>query len=130
MMWCGGLSQPDHTDSAAPDPGRTFTDTGETAWLQRSGLFLLLGGEVGACARRTQRKQQAVRHLIGHHDTDNIVPQNEIRASGEVGILFRKERTAAFQGNRNVIEKTRYWDARETASESDVQGRHNRSRSW
>src|SRR5207248_2757861 len=42
---------------------------------------------------------------IGHHDTDNILRNNEIRTSGEVGILFRKERTAAFQGNRNVIEK-------------------------
>jgi hypothetical protein len=35
------------------------------------------------------------------------VRDNDVRASGEVGILFRKERTAAFQGNRNRIEKNR-----------------------
>ena len=44
---------------------------------------------------------------IGHHDTDNLVRDNDVRASGEVGILFRKERAAAFQGNRNRIEANR-----------------------
>ncbi|HWB95237.1 MAG TPA: right-handed parallel beta-helix repeat-containing protein, partial [Bryobacteraceae bacterium] len=44
---------------------------------------------------------------IGHHDTDNVVRDNDVRASGEVGILFRKERIAAFQGNRNRIQNNR-----------------------
>ncbi|HTM49210.1 MAG TPA: right-handed parallel beta-helix repeat-containing protein [Bryobacteraceae bacterium] len=60
---------------------------------------------------------------IGHHDTDNIVRENEIRTSSEVGILFRKERTAAFQGNRNVIEKNRILGIRkENGIGIDVQG--------
>jgi hypothetical protein len=44
---------------------------------------------------------------IGHRDTDNVVRDNDVRASGEVGILFRKEPEQAFQGNRNLIEKNR-----------------------
>jgi hypothetical protein len=44
---------------------------------------------------------------IGHQDTDNIIRDNEIRSSGEVGILFRQEPAPAFQGNRNLLEKNR-----------------------
>jgi hypothetical protein len=44
---------------------------------------------------------------IGHRDTDNIIRDNDVRASGEAGIFFRKEPEAAFQGNRNLIEKNR-----------------------
>jgi nitrous oxidase accessory protein NosD len=44
---------------------------------------------------------------IGHHDTDNIVRDNDFRSSGQVGILFRKERAAAFQGHPNRIENNR-----------------------
>ena len=40
-------------------------------------------------------------------DRKNGIRDNEIRTSGEVGVLFRKERAAAFQGNRNLIEKNR-----------------------
>jgi Right handed beta helix region len=42
---------------------------------------------------------------IGHCDTDNLVRNNQVHSSGEVGILFRKERVTAFQGNRNRVEK-------------------------
>jgi len=60
---------------------------------------------------------------IGHHDTDNVVRENEIRTSAEVGILFRKERTAAFQGHRNVIEKNQILGiCKETGIGIDVQG--------
>jgi hypothetical protein len=60
---------------------------------------------------------------IGHHDTDNIVRENEIRTSAEVGILFRKERTAAFQGHRNVIEKNRILGiGKDSGIGIDVQG--------
>ena len=44
---------------------------------------------------------------IGHHDTDNVVRDNDIRASGQVGVLFRLEPEAGFQGNRNRIEGNR-----------------------
>jgi hypothetical protein len=61
---------------------------------------------------------------IGHHDTDNVVRDNDVRASGRVGILFRKERAAAFQGNRNRIEKNRIAGVVEDAGVGiDIQGR-------
>jgi len=60
---------------------------------------------------------------IGHHDTDNVVRENEIRTSAEVGILFRKERSAAFQGHRNIIEKNQILGVtKETGIGIDVQG--------
>jgi hypothetical protein len=60
---------------------------------------------------------------IGHQDTDNIIRDNEVRASGEVGILFRKERVPAFQGNRNLIEKNRILGlAQERGIGVDIQG--------
>jgi Right handed beta helix region len=60
---------------------------------------------------------------IGHHDTDNVVRENEIRTSAEVGILFRKERTAAFQGHRNVIEKNQIFGiGQDSGIGIDVQG--------
>lgn len=60
---------------------------------------------------------------IGHHDTDNVVRDNEVRASGEVGILFRKERAAAFQGHRNRIEKNRIVElSQESGIGIDIRG--------
>ena len=63
---------------------------------------------------------------IGHHDTDNIVRNNQVRASAQVGILFRKERSAEFQGHRNVIEKNQILGiTRDTGVGIDVQGQTN-----
>jgi len=60
---------------------------------------------------------------IGHHDTDNIIRDNEIRTSGEVGILFRKEPGPSFQGNRNSLEKNRIFGlAHEKGIGVDIQG--------
>jgi len=60
---------------------------------------------------------------IGHHDTDNIVRNNQVRSSAQVGILFRKERNAEFQGNRNRIEKNQILGVtRENGVGIDVQG--------
>jgi hypothetical protein len=60
---------------------------------------------------------------IGHHDTDNLVRDNDVRGSGQVGILFRKERAAAFQGNRNRIENNRIAGiVRDEGFGIDVQG--------
>ena len=60
---------------------------------------------------------------IGHRDTDNVVRDNDVRASGEVGILFRQEPEAAFQGNRNLIEKNRILGlTKERGIGIDIQG--------
>ena len=69
------------------------------------GLFFCWGVKWALAEKNYIEGSKRYGISIGHHDTDNIVRNNEIRASGEVGILFRKERTAAFQGNRNLIEK-------------------------
>src|SRR6202795_4223767 len=83
-----------------------------------------VGASSGGWPRRTTIEGSRKYGIsIGHHDTDNIVRDNEIRSSGEVGILFRKERTAAFQGNRNRIEKNQILGlTRESGVGIDVQG--------
>ena len=71
------------------------------------GLFFCWGVRWGLAEKNVIENSKRYGISIGHHDTDNIVRDNDVRASGEVGILFRKERTAAFQGNRNRIENNR-----------------------
>jgi len=45
---------------------------------------------------------------IGHRDTDNVVRDNDILESGEVGVLFRTdEREKDFEPDRNRIENNR-----------------------
>jgi hypothetical protein len=52
-----------------------------------------------------------------------VVRDNDVRASGEVGILFRKEPESAFQGNRNLIEKNRILGvAQDRGIGIDIQG--------
>jgi nitrous oxidase accessory protein NosD len=71
------------------------------------GLFFCWGVRWGLAEKNVIENSKRYGISIGHHDTDNVVRDNDVRASGEVGILFRKERTGAFQGNRNRIEKNR-----------------------
>ena len=71
------------------------------------GLFLCWGVKWALAEKNYIEGSKRYGISIGHHDTDNIIRDNDVRASGAVGILFRKERTAAFQGNRNRIEKNR-----------------------
>jgi len=71
------------------------------------GLFLCWGVKWALAEKNYIEDSKRYGISIGHHDTDNIIRDNDVRASGAVGILFRKERAAAFQGNRNRIEKNR-----------------------
>ena len=71
------------------------------------GLFFCWGVKWALAEKNTIENSKRYGISIGHHDTDNVVRDNDVRGSGQVGILFRKERTAAFQGNRNRIEKNR-----------------------
>ena len=71
------------------------------------GLFFCWGVKWALAEKNHIENSKRYGISIGHHDTDNVVRDNDVRASGEVGILFRKERTAAFQGNRNQIENNR-----------------------
>ncbi len=48
---------------------------------------------------------------IGHHDTDNVIRDNDILKSGKVGILFRDEsRGKDFWPNRNHVASNRITD--------------------
>ena len=60
---------------------------------------------------------------IGHHDTDNLVTDNAITGSKNVGLLFRPERGESFTGNRNRIEGNQLVDnGPEDGWAIDVQG--------
>jgi hypothetical protein len=71
------------------------------------GLFLCWGVKWALAEKNYIEENRRFGVSIGHHDTDNLIRDNDIRASGEAGVLFRKEREAAFQGHRNRIEKNR-----------------------
>jgi hypothetical protein len=87
------------------------------------GLFLCWGVKWALAEKNHIEGSKRYGISIGHHDTDNIIRDNDVRASGEVGVLFRKERTAAFQGNRNRIEKNRIVGlTKEQGIGIDVQG--------
>lgn len=87
------------------------------------GLFFCWGVKWALAEKNYIEGSKRYGISIGHHDTDNLVRDNDVRASGEVGILFRKERAAAFQGNRNRIEKNRILGlTRESGIGIDIQG--------
>jgi hypothetical protein len=87
------------------------------------GLFFCWGVRWGLAEKNYIEGSKRYGISIGHHDTDNVVRDNDVRSSGEVGILFRKERAAAFQGNRNRIENNRIVGVtKETGIGIDVRG--------
>jgi hypothetical protein len=87
------------------------------------GLFFCWGVKWALAEKNFIEKSKRFGISIGHHDTDNVVRDNDVRSSGEVGILFRKERAAAFQGHRNRIEKNRIMGVvKEQGVGIDVQG--------
>ena len=48
---------------------------------------------------------------IGHRDTDNLIRNNVIRRSGQVGVLFRPERGKGFAPHHNRLEQNRIEDS-------------------
>ena len=87
------------------------------------GLFFCWGVKWALAEKNFIENSKRYGISIGHHDTDNVVRDNDVRASGEVGILFRKERSAEFQGNRNRIENNRILGiVKERGLGIDVQG--------
>jgi hypothetical protein len=71
------------------------------------GLFWCWGVRWGLAEKNVIEASKRYGISIGHRDTDNVIRDNDVRASGEVGILFRQEPEAAFQGNNNRIEGNR-----------------------
>ncbi len=90
------------------------------------GLFFCWGVKWALAEKNMIEGNRRFGVSIGHNDTDNVVRDNDIRSSGEVGVLFRNERNPAFQGNRNRIENNRIHGVTgETGVGIDVLGQTN-----
>lgn len=88
------------------------------------GLFFCWGVKFGLAEKNTILGNRRYGISIGHRDTDNVIRDNDIRDSGEVGILFRQERGGeGYQPHRNVVERNRIVGVtKETGVGIDVQG--------
>lgn len=70
------------------------------------GIFFCWGVRHGV-AEKNHVEGNDIGISIGHHDTDNLVRNNDVTGSREVGVLFRPELGREFTGNRNRIENNR-----------------------
>ncbi len=87
------------------------------------GFFFCWGAQHGLVENNTISGNRRFGVSIGHKDTDNLIRHNEIRGSGEVGVLFRKEEGRAFAPSRNRLEDNRILDnGGESGIGVDVQG--------
>ena len=76
------------------------------------GLFWCWGVKYGLAEKNWIEGNRDYGVSIGHQDTDNVIRENEILASGKVGILFRDEnRGKDFWPNRNTVESNRVIDS-------------------
>ncbi|MEZ6061729.1 MAG: right-handed parallel beta-helix repeat-containing protein [Planctomycetaceae bacterium] len=72
------------------------------------GLFWCWGVKYGLAEGNTMDGNRLYGTSIGHNDTDNVMRNNVISNSGQIGILFRDDaRGQDFWANRNVIENNR-----------------------
>lgn len=86
------------------------------------GLFFCWGVKFGL-AEENVCDNNRVGISIGHRDTDNLVRNNRVTNSGDVGLLFRPERGPSFCAHRNVIEGNTFVNnGGKTAAAIDVQG--------
>lgn len=87
------------------------------------GLFFCEGVRYGIAENNVALENRESGISIGYRDNDNIVRNNEIRNSGAVGILLRKENRAEQAPCRNHLEGNRIIDSgSETGVGIDVQG--------
>ena len=86
------------------------------------GIFFCWGVRFGLAEKNTIVGVRESGISIGHRDTDNLIRNNSISQSGQVGILFRDE-TAAFGPHRNRCEHNRIVDSgQEDGIGIDVRG--------
>jgi hypothetical protein len=70
------------------------------------GLYWCWGVKYGLAENNRMEGNRRFGISIGHCDTDNVMRSNEVRDSGQIGILFRDEnRGRDFWANRNILEK-------------------------
>jgi len=76
------------------------------------GLFWCWGVKYGLAEKNHIAGNRDYGISIGHHDTDNVIRDNDVMASGKVGILFRDElRGKDFWPNRNRVASNRITDS-------------------
>jgi len=75
------------------------------------GFFFCWGVRWGLCEQNTILDSLRFGVSVGHNDTDNVIRNNEIRRSGQVGVLFRQEDGPTFTPNRNLLEQNRIIDS-------------------
>ncbi|WP_435011593.1 right-handed parallel beta-helix repeat-containing protein [Tundrisphaera lichenicola] len=76
------------------------------------GLFWCWGVKYGLAEKNRIVGNRDYGISIGHHDTDNLIRDNDVQGSGKVGILFRDEsRGKDFWPNRNRVEANRVTDS-------------------
>jgi hypothetical protein len=69
------------------------------------GLFWCWGVKYGLAEDNDVDANRSYGMSIGHNDTDNVMRNNRISNSGQIGILFRDDpRGNDFWANRNVVE--------------------------
>lgn len=86
------------------------------------GIFFCWGVKYGL-AENNRSINNRVGISIGHRDTDNLIRNNEVRDSREVGILFRPERGPTFCAHRNRVENNRVINSgSESGIAIDIQG--------
>ena len=87
------------------------------------GLFFCWGVKYGLAEKNTIVDNRRFGVSVGHRDTDNVIRDNEILRSGEVGVIFRRERGRDFAPHRNLLENNRIIDSgAEKGIGVDVQG--------
>jgi len=89
------------------------------------GLFWCWGVKFGLAENNKIDANRRYGISIGHNDTDNVMRDNDITNSGEVGILFRNDdRGKDFWANRNTVERNRIYNSGgEDGIAIDIQGK-------
>jgi hypothetical protein len=75
------------------------------------GIFFCWGVKDGLAEKNVIEDTRRHGISIGHRDTDNFIRDNDVRRSGEVGILFRPERGKSYAPHRNRVENNRIIDS-------------------
>jgi hypothetical protein len=86
------------------------------------GIFFCWGVRYGL-AEKNRVEDNRIGVSIGHRDTDNLIRDNAILRSGQVGVLFRAEPAKGFSADRNRLENNRIADSGPAKGVAvDVQG--------
>ena len=86
------------------------------------GLFFCWGVMYGV-AEQNRLEENTTGISIGHHDDNNIIRDNDVLNSKNVGLVFRPERGEGFTAKGNLVERNRIVDSGdESGIAIDVQG--------